>query len=279
MTAMGSVSRGSPPSRRAMREKAWFAIRRPNGIRIRLATTSASSGVTESAIDGDDPRLRRVHVRGGSSGIRIRRGEAPVAQDRHRRDRRDAAHGRADEGNAPDPPLAQPGERTRHIFDLVEPEAGGRVVGPAVTPEVQAQHGSGPPKERPHLEQVRRHRPAPAVQQQDGLPGVRCPALAPGSAASQRPARRTPSRDRSRTTSPPSRSRAVRHARFLRQAPWSGREPTGEACPPRGRRPNATTGAAATTRTRRITRRQRLRRAAGRSCRAPRNRRPARRGG
>ncbi len=278
MTAIGSVSRGSPPSRRAMRAKAWFAIRRPNGTRSRFATTSASSGVTESATTATIRGRGASTVRGGSGGVRVGRGEAPVAQDRHRGDRRDAAHRRADQGHPPDPPLAQPGERAGHVLDLGEPEAGRRVVGPAVAPEVQAQHARGPAQERTELQQVGRHRAAPAVQQQDRLARVGRPSL-PGLRGQPAADRRTPSRDRSRTTSPPSRSSAgaIPDSSGRRRGASISRRASRSATGPTAR--NATTGAAATSRTRRITRRQRRPRAAARSCPGPRSRRSARRGG
>ena len=74
--------------------------------------------------------------------------------------------------------------------------------------EVDAQDVRGVAQERSVFDEIRRDRPRVAVEQQDRFVRVRRPRRVLGSAGSQRPARRSPSRDRNRMTSPPSASRS-----------------------------------------------------------------------
>ena len=83
-----------------------------SGVRIRLATASSASGATESATTAT------ITGRGGSIGMRlirerIRGREGPITKDGHRGDGRHPAHRGAEQGDAADPALTEPGCASR----------------------------------------------------------------------------------------------------------------------------------------------------------------------
>ena len=74
--AIGCVRRGSPPTWRAIRANARSATRRPSGIVSRLATTTDSSGATES------PTTATIRGRGGGPGAAGASGSISAAVSR-----------------------------------------------------------------------------------------------------------------------------------------------------------------------------------------------------
>ena len=97
-------------------------------------------------------RRRRPTIRGrgastaaaGASGSTSAAASDPSPRTTTDGDRDDAAHRRSDEGDPPDPALAEPGQRARDVLDLVQPERRRRVVRAAVAAEVEPEDAGGP---------------------------------------------------------------------------------------------------------------------------------------
>ena len=177
---------------------------------MRFATASGSSGGTESATTPTILRSRWSDVVGGSGGIQIRRWQRPVAEHDDRGEGGDAAHRRSEHRDLRDR-LAPRARRGRPATSSTsrKPERRRSIVRLAVPAEVEAQDAGRSPQERGR---TRRDpaRSSPTSRGAGGSPraGRAASFFAPRpglSAGSQRPANRSPSRDRSGR--PPRRGR------------------------------------------------------------------------
>ena len=146
--------------------------------------------------DADDPRPRRRRRRGaGASGSMSAAGSEPSPRTTTDAIAAIAAHRRADERDAPDPPLAEPGQRAGDVLDLVQAERRRRVLRVAVAAEVEAEDAGRPAEERAELDEVGRDRARPAVEQEDRLVRVGPPvggAVVAGDRPRLRPAASAP---------------------------------------------------------------------------------------
>ena len=214
MTLTGSVcARVARRARRAARRTAARGDeprRSAPGSRVR-DRRAASSGRHGVGDDRDDhaAAARRASARGASGPASAAR-ERAVAQDGDGSDRRDAAHRRAEQRDASDAALPEPGEGARDVLDLEQPERRRSVVRLAVPAEVEAEDAGRPAQERAVLDEVRRDRARVAVEEQDrlvriGRPSPRQPGVGRAASAPPGASRRVTG---SRTTSPPSASSA-----------------------------------------------------------------------
>ena len=230
ITAIGSVARGSPPTSRGNRPNARFAIRRPNGSPSRLATTMASSGVTESATTAT------IRGRGASTSA------AGAAASASAEDRRPSPR-TATAAIAVIPPIDEPTSATRRTPRsprrarapaTSSTSSSPNVVGPSSDPpcprKSRPQHARGPAQERSHLDQVGRDRAVVPVEQQDRLAGVRDPAVRVGRGIGRQPASHqadaVPGAEADHLAAQPVQRR--RQAGLLRQASRRPHHPPGE---------------------------------------------------